>query len=315
MKKINKTKIFAKTTLGCLIYFTSIILAFANPIIPDNANTQIQNVNNIPVINIANPNGAGVSYNAYKEFNVGSQGTILNNSLNGLNSKLAGQLDKNHNLSSAAKIIVNEVVGGNESKLLGVLEIVGNKANVVISNQNGIIANGAGFIDLNNLNAGKVILNQNGGLHSINVGKGQITISEKGLNGDGVNGVALVIRFLELNGQVKGNDIFIKAGSDERNYNKLQFAIGTKSLGGIYANKIFVQSTENGFGVNLGNLVSTGDLNISSSGPANLSGTLKSGNMLMVMAPVINEASNTKIEAGNGIPMLLRMNPYGTILN
>ncbi|MBD2794348.1 two-partner secretion domain-containing protein [Xenorhabdus szentirmaii] len=314
MEKINKAKMFAKTTLGCLISFASITSVFANPIISDNTNTQIHNINNVPVINIANPNGAGVSYNVYKEFNVGPRGTVLNNSLSGVKSQLAGHLGKNHNLNSAAKIIINEVVGGNQSQLLGALEIVGNKANVVISNQNGIVANGSSFINLNNvnINTGKVLSKQNGDLHSVSVGKGKITIGEKGLNGDGVNGVALVSRFLELNGQIKGNDIIIKAGGDESDYNKPKFAIDTKALGSIYANQIFVQSTENGFGVNLGNLVSTGDLNISSGGPANLSGTLKSGNILMVMAPVINQAGNTKIEAGNGLPMLINMNP-GTI--
>ncbi|MDC9590590.1 hypothetical protein PSI23_15165 [Xenorhabdus sp. XENO-10] len=196
--------------------------------------------------------------------------------LSRVNSQLAGQLNKNHNLNSAARIIVNEVVG--------------NKANVVISNQNG-------------------------DLHSVNVSKGQITIGEKGLNGDGINGVALVSRFLEVNGQIKANDISIKAGGDETDYNKPRFAIDTKALGSMYASKIFVQSTENGFGINLSNLVSTEILTVSSSGPVNLSGTIKSGNSLMVMAPVINQASNTKIEAGNGFPMLINMNPYDTILN
>ncbi|MDE1481085.1 filamentous hemagglutinin N-terminal domain-containing protein [Xenorhabdus bovienii] len=310
MRKFKKSKVFTKTLISSFISFAS-ITAFANPIISDNSNTQVHNVNNIPVVNIANPNGAGVSYNSYKEFNIESQGAVLNNSLSGVNSQLTGYLDRNHNLSSTAKIIVNEVVGSNRTNLEGALEIVGNKANVVISNQNGIVANGARFINLNNvnLNTGKVSLKQNGDLHSVNVNKGQITIGEKGLNGDGINGVALVSRFLELNGQIKGNDIFIKAGGDETDYNKPTFAIDTKYLGSIYANKIFVQSTENGFGINLGNLVSTENLTVSSRGSANLSGTIKSGNSLMVMAPVINQASNTKIEAGNGFPMLINMSP------
>ncbi|PHM45620.1 filamentous hemagglutinin N-terminal domain-containing protein [Xenorhabdus miraniensis] len=314
---MKKTKIFAKTILGCLISFASINAAFANPIIPDNANTQIQNVNNIPVINIANPNGAGVSYNAYKEFNVGSQGTILNNSLSGVNSQLAGQLDKNNNLNSAAKIIVNEVVGGNQSQFLGKLELVGNKANVVISNPNGIMLNGAGFINLDNvnLNTGKISLRPDGALHSANVAGGKITIGEKGLDAtSGVNGVALVSRFLELNGKIKAKNLAVVIGGNEKDYNKPQYAIDTKALGGMYADTISIKSSENGFGINLGNLVSTGDLYVTAAGPVNFSGTIKSGNTLMVTAPVI-KTDNAKLQTGNGLPpFLVIMNPYGTIL-
>ncbi|MBD2785083.1 hypothetical protein ID858_03365 [Xenorhabdus sp. DI] len=97
------------------MYFASITSAFANPITPDNDKTQVQNINNVPVVNI------------------GEQGLVLNNAMEHVTSELAGQLDKNPNLRNrSATLIVNEVVGGNQSQLLGALEIVGDKAKVII---------------------------------------------------------------------------------------------------------------------------------------------------------------------------------------
>ncbi|PHM39919.1 hemagglutinin-related protein [Xenorhabdus mauleonii] len=310
MKKIKKTKLLSKTILGCLISFASISSSFANPIIPDDGNTQVNHINNVPVVNIANPDESGRSYNTYKEFNVGSQGVVLNNSLSEVNSQLAGNLDKNANLTKAARIIINDVVGSNQSQILGALEVAGEKASVIISNQNGIIANGARFtnIDSINLHTGINALWFHGTRYEY-VTKGKITIGENGLNGDGLERVTLKSRFLDINGKINGNYIFIDTGAHKTDDNKARLAIDTKELGGVYGNSIYIKSRESGFGVNLENIVSTKSLNLFSSGPANLSGLIKSGDGMRIMAPIINEKSNLKLEAGSGSPDIILEEP------
>jgi filamentous hemagglutinin len=47
----------------------------------------------------------------------------------------------------SAKFILNEVVDGKTSNIAGLLEVVGNKAGVIIANPYGITCNGCGFIN------------------------------------------------------------------------------------------------------------------------------------------------------------------------
>ncbi|MDX7987505.1 filamentous hemagglutinin N-terminal domain-containing protein [Xenorhabdus sp. 12] len=310
MKKINKTKFLSKTILGCLISFTSMSSSFANPIIPDDGNTQVNQINNVPVVNIANPDEHGRSYNNYKEFNIGSQGAVLNNSLSDVNSQLAGQLDKNANLTKAARVIINDVVGSNESQILGALEVAGEKASVIISNQNGIIANGARFTNMDSisLHTGIPARWVDGSSYYF-VRKGTITIGENGLNGEGVKRVTLKSRFLDINGKINGDYIFLRTGANKADDDKSRPAIDTKELGGVYGNQIFIKSSESGFGVNLENIEGTEFLRVLASGPTNLSGPIKSGGRLIISAPTINEASNLKLETGSGSPDLTLEDP------
>jgi filamentous hemagglutinin len=108
-----------------------------------------QTQNGLPKVNIATPNGAGVSHNIYQEFNVGRQGLILNNGANNSNTSLAGWVEGNPNLTAGneAKMILNEVVGAKPSQLQGFLEVAGKKADVIIANENGVTCHGCGFIN------------------------------------------------------------------------------------------------------------------------------------------------------------------------
>ncbi|WP_309145415.1 filamentous hemagglutinin N-terminal domain-containing protein [Xenorhabdus yunnanensis] len=242
--------------------------------ISNDSNTQIQNINNVPVVNIATPTLSGMSRNTYKEFNVEKQDLVLNNSLTKITSELVGQLDKNPNFKNrSAEIIVNEIVGGNQSQLLGALEVVGDKAKVIIANPNGVMINGASFINNNdfNITTGKPTFDKKD-LLTLEIAKGQITVGEKGLElkarDNGPKGVSLMSRALEVNGIVRAPVIIAMTGTIaphmknpsltrliEGEGAKPQFSINVKDLGGMYADaRIRLTSTEDCVGINLRNL-------------------------------------------------------------
>ncbi|MCA6222682.1 filamentous hemagglutinin N-terminal domain-containing protein, partial [Photorhabdus antumapuensis] len=187
MSKRNNS--VARGTSYLLIYLTAIQPlhpTIAAGITPDNHHTQVQNQGNIPVVNIATPNDAGISHNTYKEFNVATQGAVLNNAIQAAQSQLAGQLNANPNLhGKAAELIINEVTGSGQSNLQGRLEIFGNKANMMIANPNGITCDGCGFINTASatLTTGKPQFDKQGALEALEVKKGQIIIGGKGLDG------------------------------------------------------------------------------------------------------------------------------------
>lgn len=64
--------------------------------------------NGSTVVNINAAGKGGVSHNIFNQFNVDKNGVVLNNSVEGANSQLAGSLAGNANLSGgAASVILN----------------------------------------------------------------------------------------------------------------------------------------------------------------------------------------------------------------
>ncbi|CDH18149.1 putative Filamentous hemagglutinin family outer membrane protein [Xenorhabdus bovienii str. kraussei Quebec] len=324
---------FIKITSYSLIYLMGVYpvnSAFANTLVPDNSQTQVYNVDNVPIINIATPNNSGISHNIYKEFNVNTQGAVLNNSLGTIDSQLAGQINKNPNFNeNSANLIINEVIGGNQSQLLGQLEVAGDKANVMISNPNGITCNGCGFINTAEalITTGKPIFDEQGALDFLKVTKGQITIGDKGLNDQESDSVSIMSRALELNGKIKAKTIDITQGTNRVNYKEgsvtgnihgegqsPQLSIDTKALGGMYADKIHILATENGVGVNLGNLESiTEDITVSVNGNSNLK-NIAAKRDLNIGSKQINIELGSNIKAEKDIILAGNVNNKGNVV-
>ncbi|WP_350304326.1 filamentous hemagglutinin N-terminal domain-containing protein [Photorhabdus viridis] len=304
-----------------LIYLTSVYPlhpAIAAGITPDNNHTQVQNQGNIPVVNIATPNGAGISHNTYKEFNVATQGAVLNNATQAAKSQLAGQINANSNLKGkAAELIINEVTGNGRSDLQGKLEVVGNKANVMIANPNGITCDGCGFINTSSatLTTGKPQFDKQGALEALEVKKGQITIGGKGLDGKATDYIDIISRATELNGKIQANNLSFTQGANRIDFNdgtvkkitgegaKPQLAVDTKALGGMYANKIRLVATEDGVGVNLKDLISDQrDITLNVNGKIEL-GNAKAKMDFNLSARETHIAPNIKIQAERDITL------------
>ncbi|EPI9178595.1 contact-dependent inhibition effector tRNA nuclease [Escherichia coli] len=289
-------------TYRLLSYLVSSLLA-TQPVLPAVAatltpvgNTSTDKAaNGVPVVNIATPNGAGISHNRFTDYNVGKEGLILNNATGKLNpTQLGGLIQNNPNLKAGgeAKGIINEVTGGNRSLLQGYTEVAGKAANVMVANPYGITCDGCGFINTPHatLTTGRPVMNADGSLQALEVTEGSITINGAGLDGTRSDAVSIIARATEVNAALHAKDLTVTAGANrvtadgrvsalkgEGDVPKV--AVDTGALGGMYARRIHLTSTESGVGVNLGNLYAReGDIILSSAGKLVLKNSLAGGN-------------------------------------
>ncbi|MDR6388448.1 hemagglutinin repeat-containing protein [Paraburkholderia phenoliruptrix] len=259
--------------------------------------------NGLPIVQITAPNGAGVSNNSYTQYNVGPQGLILNNSGSNVQTQLGGYVTGNPNLGAGgARVIVNQVVGGSASQLLGYTEVAGQKAQVVVANPAGIYCNGCGFINTSRgvLTTGTPVFGGTGSLDAFHVTGGHIEIGAAGLNASNVDQVDLIARSVAVNGKIwAGQSLNVVAGNNDVRYSDLNVqslgtdgnnpgvAIDVAQLGGMYAGKIMLVGTDAGVGVNSAGTIASqaGDLQLSSQGKVSLSGsTSASGNVTISAA-------------------------------
>ncbi|MBD8199667.1 hemagglutinin repeat-containing protein [Pseudomonas viridiflava] len=261
--------------------------------------------NGVPVINIAAPNGAGLSHNQFQQYNVDSKGVILNNATNAIQStQLGGNILGNSQLGGrAAGTILNEVTGANASQLNGYTEVAGQAARVIIANPYGVTCNGCGFINTPRvtLSTGKPVLDANGKLDHFAVDGGSITIDGKGLDASAVDQFDLITRSAKINADIYARQLNIVTGANDVNADNLtttaraanaadkpQLAIDSSALGGMYANAIKLVGTEQGVGVRTaGNMAaSAGDIQIDANGHLNMAQASAQG-ALNVNAPSV----------------------------
>lgn len=284
------------------------------PVIGVGQNSQKQNV---PVINIQTPNKSGVSHNIYKEFDVPSQGAVLNNSRTGTASSIVGSVGANPYLQTGeARLILNEVNSARASQFEGNLEIAGQRADLIIANPSGINVKGGGFINANRatLTTGMPQFNADGSIKQFVIDQGKITISantgsQLGLGGanNNANYLDIYTRALELNAQLyAGQDIQVVTGANTISADLTQIqnktstaaaptvAIDVKALGGMYANNIYLVGTDKGLGVNnAGTLQAVNNLVITSAGKIEHTGSISSTSKTQGLVSVSTTGTGT----------------------
>ncbi|BCQ44223.1 hypothetical protein ERHA55_17500 [Erwinia rhapontici] len=278
-----------------LIAGQPLLPAVAAAITPVTPGSQMDKAaNGVPVLNIATPNQAGISHNQFSDYNVGKPGLILNNATDRLTqTQLGGLIQNNPNLKAGkeARGIINEVVGGNRSQLQGFTEVAGKAANVMVVNPYGITCNGCGFINTPQvtLTTGKPTFDSQGNVSSLAVSKGTIIVEGQGLNASQSDALSIIARATEINADIHARDLTVIAGSNRVDAQgkvtaqgsqdpQPSVAVDTGALGGMYANRIRLVSSDKGVGVNLGNLnARQGDITLDASGKLTMNNSLASG--------------------------------------
>ncbi|HHS0789909.1 TPA: hemagglutinin repeat-containing protein [Neisseria meningitidis] len=303
---VCRSNIFSFSLLGfslCLAVGTANI-AFADGIIADKAApktqqaTILQTGNGIPQVNIQTPTSAGVSVNQYTQFDVGNRGAILNNSRSNTQTQLGGWIQGNLWLARGeARVVVNQINSSHSSQMNGYIEVGGRRAEVVIANPAGIAVNGGGFI-----NASRATLTtgqpqyQAGALTGFQVRSGHIAITGQGLDARDTDFTQILSHAVKIDGPVWGKDVRVSAGKNDVsadgsiqsshspatniNSDNSLYAIDTGALGGMYAGKITLISTDRDASVrNQGQwFASAGNVAIDANGRLVNSGTMAAAN-------------------------------------
>ena len=225
--------------------------------------TILQTANGLPQVNIQTPTSAGVSVNQYRQFDVDGKGAILNNSRSNTATHTGGWIQGNPWLAGGeARVIVNQINSSNPSQLGGYIEVAGRRAEVIMANPAGIQVNGGGFINAAGitLTSGRPIIN-NGHLEGFRVRSGSVDVSGNGLDTSGADYTRILAQAATVNAGIWAQDLQISAGSNDIAANgattavsdgpspAAAVAVDTGALGGMYAGKISLISTEKGVGI------------------------------------------------------------------
>ncbi|WP_278190188.1 filamentous hemagglutinin N-terminal domain-containing protein [Dickeya dianthicola] len=294
---MKAVKTSQRVVVWALVWLTGlqpVLPAWAAGVTVASGNTTLEAAGNgVPVVNIATPDASGLSHNRYHDFNVDNRGLILNNGTAQLTpSQLGGLIQNNPNLSGrAAAAILNEVVSPNRSRLAGYLEVAGQAANVVVANPYGITCSGCGFLNTPRitLTTGTPQFDAAGQLSGLDVRGGDILIDGAGLDASRSDYFGLIARTANLQAGLNAREAQVvlganRVGSDGRVTAQAGegpapvLALDTGALGGMYANRISLLSTEQGVGVNTAGLSAReGDIQLSANGRLQVGGAVAQG--------------------------------------
>ena len=206
---------------GILAFLLSVNpLATAGGIVVDGSNghkaMMDTTANGLPLINIATPNGSGLSHNQFTTFNIAPSGVVFNNATKATSTQLGGWVQGNSNLGlTPARVILNEVTGTSRSLLQGYGEVAGTAADVIVANPNGITVNGGGFINTPHATLTTGVPDvTNGNLNGFTVQRGDVLIEGSGFNGTNIDRVDLYTKALQLNGNVYASTLNVVTGSN-----------------------------------------------------------------------------------------------------
>ncbi|PUE56968.1 hypothetical protein B9Z36_08160 [Limnohabitans sp. Rim8] len=295
--------LLASYLMGPALVFAQVVINGGTP--NDGRRAYVdQTQNGLPKVNIATPNGAGVSHNVYQEFNVGKQGLILNNGVSNSNTSLAGWVEGNPNLTvgNEAKMILNEVVGAKQSQLQGFVEVAGKKADVIIANENGVTCNGCGFINTSRvtLSTGTPMWGSAGQIDGLKVRQGTLVVGADGLSAPDSR-VDLLSQVINIQGGIHADQINVIAGGNDVRYDDLSYikqndikgSLDISALGGMYANQIQLVATGTGVGVRVdGTLVSAGNVIINSDGLLTHGGKTSAQNNIQINAQQMTQSGS-----------------------
>jgi filamentous hemagglutinin len=279
--------------------------------------------NGVPVVNIQTATTGGVSMNLYSQFNVGTNGVILNNSSGNAQTQLGGWIQGNTHLANGtARLIVNQVTSTSPSALNGYLEVAGQRAGVVIANPNGIAVSGGGFINAQSVTLTTGVPNFNGNtVTGYTVNQGSVSISGNGLDTSTADYTSILSRGAQINGGIWAKQLAVVTGANQIDAAVTQgakptaagmvsaiagmgaapsVAIDVSNLGGMYAGKIFLMGTEAGLGVrNAGSIMGLnssayagpGEVTLSNNGWVSNSHQIQSAGALALQA--VGDVSNS----------------------
>ena len=166
----------------------------------------------VATISIETPSSNGLSNNQVDDFDVNTDGTILNNSATGGTAQLgntAVAANPNITAGSEADLILFQVTGSSNSGLNGTIEVFGGEAGLIIANPNGIDCDGCGFINTNRVDLVTGTANFSGDdLTGFSIdGSSTLTVSGSGFLSDAVaDELKLESQNIIINAQVRAND-------------------------------------------------------------------------------------------------------------
>ncbi|NCG08796.1 MAG: filamentous hemagglutinin N-terminal domain-containing protein, partial [Verrucomicrobia bacterium] len=204
-----------------IAHFNQIIVFGAVGIIPDGSTRTFvtQTEQGVDLVNIARANASGLSRNNYDDFNVSERGVIFNNNAghDPVSSSRGEAIRENIMLQGeAAQVILNQVTSVRKSELLGDMEVVGARADVIIANPNGIRVQGSRFINVDPgiLTTGRPMFSDDGAIQGFDINGGTIEFGDQGLNASETDELLLITNQLQIKGAIHAKKIKAFTGNN-----------------------------------------------------------------------------------------------------